>query len=116
MAAKKASAPASTSASSTSNTSRAVTLAARVADSHETGIPGAASIVERPRRLLLSVEDAMAVLSYTRPRFYREVNHGRIETIKDGKRRMVPYVALVAYVRRLCDEQGIDYDALALAS
>ena len=68
---------------------------------------------QRPPQLLLSVEDAMAVLSMTRPRFYREVNRDRIKTIKDGKRRLVPYLALVDYTRRLCAENGFDYDTLA---
>lgn len=69
--------------------------------------------LEPPAQLLLSVEDAMAVLSMTRPRFYREVNRDRIKTIKDGKRRLVPYVALLAYTRQLCAENGFDYDTLA---
>lgn len=69
--------------------------------------------LEPPAQLLLSVEDAMAVLSMTRPRFYREVNRDRIKTIKDGKRRLVPYLALVDYTRRLCAENGFDYDTLA---
>lgn len=71
--------------------------------------------VERPRRLLLSVDDALQVLNMTAPRFYREVKTGRIETLKDGRRRLVPYGALVAYVRMLCEEQGLSPEAYSLA-
>lgn len=89
-------------------------MAKRV-EQHQRIKTGGSDIIERPKRLLLSVDDALQVLDMTRPRFYREINKGRIETLKDGKRRLVPYGALVAYVRMLCEEQGLSLDAYSLA-
>lgn len=66
-------------------------------------------------RLLLSVDEACAVLGWSRVKFYREMNQGRIETLKDGGHRVVPYGACVAYVRLLCQENGVMLDTYDLA-
>ena len=71
---------------------------------------------DEPPRLLLTVNDACRAIGMTRTTFYREVGRGHLIVLKDGGRTKVPYFTLVAYVRRLCDEQGVTYgDDVALA-
>lgn len=60
-------------------------------------------------KLLLTVDDALSLMGDISLRtFQREVKRDRIQVVHLGRRVLVPYFALQAYVRRLCDEQGVD--------
>ena len=77
------------------------------------GQPGASA---SPQKLLLSLDEALPLMGGISLRtFQREVKRGRIRVLHVGRRVTVPYGSLVAYVRRLCDEQGVSYDEMALA-
>lgn len=70
-------------------------------------------VMERPR-LMLSQEEAAEELGISQTFFTEERDAGRISVLSVGKRRLVPYAALVAYVRALCDEQGVPLDEATL--
>jgi excisionase family DNA binding protein len=58
--------------------------------------------------LLLTVEEAAALLRIGRSRVYDLIASGEIESVKIGGSRRVPRDAAEAYVRRLVAEQGAD--------
>lgn len=49
-------------------------------------------------RLLYSVDDAMAQLSVSRTRVYELIRSGQLVSVKVGRRRLVPAVAIASYV------------------
>jgi excisionase family DNA binding protein len=53
-----------------------------------------------PRRLY-TIYDACDSLSISRTELYRLLAAGKIEAVKIGRRRLIPAVALDAYVARL---------------
>jgi hypothetical protein len=75
---------------------------------------GAQVFVQRPP-LLLSQEEAADELGIGITLFSEERAAGNIPTVEIGRRKLVPYVALVEYVKRLCAEQGVSLDDAALA-
>lgn len=67
------------------------------------------AVMPRPK-LLLSQEEAADELGIGLTFFKTQRDAGYIPVVSVGRRQMVPYAALVAYVRRLCDEQGVSLD------
>lgn len=79
------------------------------------GVPPALSPAPKPSRkkpeiidvsplpdwALVPVETARTVLGMSRARFYDRVADGKLQTIRDGKRRYVRKSELEAYVLRL---------------
>lgn len=59
---------------------------------------------EEPR-VLLTVEAAAELLSYSRTHVYTMLKTGEIESVKVGRLRRIPTDALVAYVQRLTTKQ-----------
>ena len=59
-----------------------------------------------PTKLLLTPEEAAAVLSITRTRVYELMRRGRLRSVKIGKARRVAVAALEAFVAELQEEAG----------
>lgn len=57
-------------------------------------------------RVLLTVEAAAEQLSIGRTYMYQLLKNGQIESVKVGRLRRIPAVALTAYARRLATEQN----------
>lgn len=56
---------------------------------------------------LLSIDEAGAALGLGRSLVYQEISGGRIRSIKVGRRRLVPAVAIAAYIN---EKAGPDRD------
>ena len=54
---------------------------------------------------LMSVEEAADLIGCGRTRLYEEISRGRLQTLKIGRRRLVPATALRDYVERARDEE-----------
>jgi excisionase family DNA binding protein len=54
-----------------------------------------------PNRTLYSVTEAMALLNLSRTVIYELIRSGRLTTVTQGRRRLVPAAALDAYVELL---------------
>lgn len=52
-------------------------------------------------KLVLDVEEGARMVGLGRSKFYMELLSGRCESIKIGRRRLVPKQALVEYLERL---------------
>jgi excisionase family DNA binding protein len=66
--------------------------------------------LDYPRRLepqLLSVSAAMTVLNLGRTRLYELINTGRLRSVREGRRRLIPLTAIRDYVALLEQEAGI---------
>lgn len=72
------------------------------------------AVMPRPK-LMMSQEEAADELGIGLTFFRAQARAGYIPVVSVGRRQMVPYAALVAYVRRLCREQGVALDDMALA-
>ncbi len=59
-------------------------------------------------RLLVSVEEASAILSLGRSKVFELVAAGEIESLKVGRRRLIPRQALDAYVQRQREVQAAE--------
>ena len=57
-------------------------------------------------KLLLNVEEAVAATSIGRSKLYELMADGTIESVKVGKRRLIPEAALVRFVERVRTEQA----------
>jgi excisionase family DNA binding protein len=55
---------------------------------------------------LLSVAAAMAVLNLGRTRLYELINTGRLRSVQEGRRRLIPLTAIRDYVALLEQEAG----------
>ena len=58
-------------------------------------------------RLLYRVPEAMAMLSMSRTQIYEQIRSGRLVTVTQGRRRLVPAASITAYVALLLTEAGI---------
>jgi len=56
--------------------------------------------------LLLSIDEAMRVLAVGETRIKRLVYSGKIDSVKIGRRRLIPYDALQDYTKQLVAEQA----------
>ena len=50
-------------------------------------------------RLLLSVNDAMYMMSISRRTFYSLINSGQLESLKIGAKRLIPKDGIEKYIR-----------------
>jgi excisionase family DNA binding protein len=57
-------------------------------------------------QLLLTVEQAAVRLNLTRTRVYALMGQGRIQSVKEGKRRLIPTQALERYISELEQANG----------
>lgn len=53
------------------------------------------------------VPEAMAMLSMSRTQIYEQIRSGRLVTVTQGRRRLVPAASITAYVALLLTEAGI---------
>ena len=51
-----------------------------------------------PERLLYTIPEAMEMTSLSRTVIYELISSGRLTTVTQGRRRLVPAEALIAYV------------------
>lgn len=70
----------------------------------EPGMPGRAQ--STPERELLTVPEAAIRLNISSRTAWKRVWSGELETVWIGKRRLVPRLAVTAYVRNLCVQHG----------
>ncbi|WP_157495362.1 helix-turn-helix domain-containing protein [Kutzneria sp. 744] len=63
-----------------------------------------------PTRHLYRIPEAMALLSMSRSVIYEQIRAGRLKTVKQGSARLVPAVAINAYVELLMSESGVEFD------
>jgi excisionase family DNA binding protein len=52
------------------------------------------------------VPEAMALTSLSRSVFYELIRSGRLVSVTEGRRRLIPAQALEAYIDLLCAEAG----------
>jgi excisionase family DNA binding protein len=65
--------------------------------------------LDYPRPLepqLLSVVAAMTVLNLGRTRLYELINTGRLRSVQEGRRRLIPLTAIRDYIALLEQEAG----------
>lgn len=67
---------------------------------------GVVSGMEPQRNLLYSPEEAASVLSLGRSTMFELLSSGEIASVKIGRARRIPRVALEAYVERLQAQQS----------
>ncbi len=58
----------------------------------------------RMQRLLYTVPEAMALTSLSRSVIYELIRSGRLISVTEGRRRLIPADALDAYIDLLCAE------------
>jgi excisionase family DNA binding protein len=56
---------------------------------------------------LYPIQDAMRLLSMSRSVLYEQIRCGRLKTVKQGRRRLVPAIAVAEYINLLLKESGI---------
>ena len=56
-------------------------------------------------QLLYEIEGARLLVGIGRTKFYELIDSGDIESVRVGRRRLIPHDALVAFVERLRSEQ-----------
>ena len=59
---------------------------------------------EVPRRVLYRVEEAVVLLGLSRSQLYELIRSGRLQTVTEGRVRLIPAVAIDAYVSLLTSE------------
>lgn len=57
-----------------------------------------------PTRVLYDVQEAMALLNLSRTQIYELIRSGRLVTVTQGRRRLVPAEAITTYVALLLRE------------
>ena len=50
-------------------------------------------------KLLLSVSDAMHKMSISRGTFYNQINSGELESLKIGRKRLIPKNSIEKYIK-----------------
>jgi len=63
---------------------------------------------EVPRRVLHRVEEAVMLLGLSRSQLYELIRSGRLQTVTEGRIRLIPAVAIDAYVSLLTIEAQAD--------
>ena len=59
---------------------------------------------EVPRRVLYRVEEAVVLLGLSRSQLYELIRSGRLQTVTEGRARLIPAAAIEAYVSLLTTE------------
>lgn len=57
-------------------------------------------------KALYQIPEAMALLSMSRAVIYEQLRAGRLRSVKQGRRRLVPATAIIEYVQLLEREAG----------
>ena len=57
-------------------------------------------------KYLLTIKEAAQALSLGRTHFYKLLNHNEIYTIRIGRSRLVPVVALESFIARQIEQYG----------
>jgi excisionase family DNA binding protein len=63
---------------------------------------------EVPRRVLYRVEEAVVLLGLSRSQLYELIRSGRLQTVTEGRVRLIPAAAIDAYVSLLTSEAQAD--------
>ena len=63
---------------------------------------------EIPRRVLYRVEEAVLLLGLSRSQLYELIRSGRLQTVTEGRVRLIPAAAIDAYVSLLTSEAQAD--------
>ncbi|EWM14600.1 helix-turn-helix domain-containing protein [Kutzneria sp. 744] len=63
-----------------------------------------------PLKALYKIPEAMLLLSMSRSVIYEQIRAGRLKTVVQGRSRLVPAVAINAYVQLLIEESGVEFD------
>ncbi|UJW34216.1 helix-turn-helix domain-containing protein [Saccharothrix sp. AJ9571] len=66
-----------------------------------------------PERHLYRIPEAMRLLSMSRSVIYEQIRAGRLTTVKQGRTRLVPAIAINQYVELLMRESGGSYGEAA---
>ena len=61
---------------------------------------------EVPRRVLYRVEEAVVLLGLSRSQLYELIRSGRLQTVTEGRVRLIPAAAIDAYVSLLKSRLG----------
>jgi len=60
-----------------------------------------------PDRHLYRVTEAMRLLSMSRSFIYEQIRAGRLGSVKQGRARLIPAMAIQTYVQLLINESGV---------
>ena len=63
---------------------------------------------EVPRRVLYRVEEAVVLLGLSRSQLYELIRSGRLQTVTEGRVRLIPAAAIDAHVSLLTSEAQAD--------
>ena len=63
-----------------------------------------------PEKHLYKIPEAMRLLSMSRSTIYEQLRAGRLRSVKEGRARLIPAVAITAYVELLMRESEVTYD------
>jgi excisionase family DNA binding protein len=66
-----------------------------------------------PERHLYRISEAMRLLSMSRSVIYEQLRAGRLRSVKQGRARLIPAMAIEAYVELLINESEVSYGATA---
>ena len=66
-----------------------------------------------PERQLYRIPEAMMLLSMSRSVIYEQIRAGRLQSVTQGRARLIPAIAIQRYVSRLIEEAGESYDQSA---
>ena len=60
------------------------------------------------RKQLYRVADAMVLLSMSRSAIYEQIRSGRLRSVTQGRRRLIPALAIAEYIALLeCEAQAV---------
>lgn len=62
---------------------------------------------------LYRIPEAMAQLSLSRTVIYEQIRSGRLQSVRQGRARLIPAQAMVDYIALLVDESQADDDGAA---
>jgi excisionase family DNA binding protein len=57
-------------------------------------------------RLLFPINDALEIMGVSRTKLFALIASGEIESVKIGRRRLIPYDSMVRFIERLRAEQA----------
>lgn len=66
-----------------------------------------------PERHLYRITEAMRLLSMSRSVIYEQIRAGRLRSVKQGRARLIPAVAINDYVQLLITESEVSYGQAA---
>lgn len=69
---------------------------------------------EANRKQLYGVKDAMVALSLGRTAIYEQIRSGRLRSVTEGRRRLIPASAIVEYIALLEREAQVECQAQAV--